>query len=151
MFCIGCECHGPPRAILPQGFEGIRSIEADLSVEISSFSVSALRVCLVGYESSAVLPVLPNTERRQRKKRKLKKIYLCQPQVESECCSVTFHHQQIGCWTLIGWAMFEAVVANTHLKQLNIWSVIVCSNSKFLLLYSRSLWPIACPIAKSVN
>lgn len=44
MFCIGCECHGLPGAILPEDFEVIRSIEADLSVlEILSFSVSALK------------------------------------------------------------------------------------------------------------
>ena len=68
---VGCDCQGPPGAILPQGFEVIRSIEADLSVEMLSFSVSALTVRLVGYERSAVMPVLPTTERRQRKKRKL--------------------------------------------------------------------------------
>lgn len=38
MFCIGCECHGLPGAILPEGFEVIRPVEADLSVlEILSF------------------------------------------------------------------------------------------------------------------
>lgn len=90
MFCIGCECHGPPGAILPRGFEVIRPIEADLCVEILSFSVSALRECLVGCGSSAVSPALPTSERSQREGRKLKIMYLCQPRVESECCSVIF-------------------------------------------------------------
>lgn len=47
--CIGCECHGLPGAILPEGFEVMRPIEADLSVlEILSYSVWALKVCLFG-------------------------------------------------------------------------------------------------------
>ncbi len=45
MFCIGCKCQGLPGAILPEGFEVIRPIEADLSVlEILSYSVRALGV-----------------------------------------------------------------------------------------------------------
>ncbi len=50
MLCIGCKCHGLPAAILPKDFEVIRPIEADFSVlEILSYSVRALTVCLVGY------------------------------------------------------------------------------------------------------
>lgn len=59
IFCIGCECHTLPGAILPEGFEVIRSIEEDLSVlEILSLSVTAFKVCVAGFQSSAVLSVL---------------------------------------------------------------------------------------------
>lgn len=67
MLCIGCVCHRLPGAILPEGFEAIRSIEADISVlENLSFSLSAT-ISVVSATKVLHLPVLPVKEYRRKK------------------------------------------------------------------------------------